>query len=130
MISKISDEDMEELERILVTAADKKRIYTYEESVEGMSKPYLSLDEENKKFQFFWSMFSSYIAQGTYEVKDNEIICKTDDGNNVYTFEILEASRFFRVISKICLNVFVSVITNDFNRVLVSTYFAISFSNT
>ena len=85
--AKISDKDMEELERILVTAAYKKRIYTYEESVEGMSKPYLSLDKENRKFQFFWSMFSSYIAQGTYEVKDNEIICKTDDGNNVYIFE-------------------------------------------
>ena len=98
--AKISDEDMEELERILVTAADKKRIYTYEESVEEMSKPYLSLDKENRKFQFFWSMFSSYIAQGTYEVKDNEIICKTDDGNNVYTFEILEGEGYKFIESK------------------------------
>ena len=98
--AKISDKDMEELERILVTAADKKRIYTYEESVEEMSKPYLSLDKENRKFQFFWSMFSSYIAQGTYEVKDNEIICKTDDGNNVYTFEILEGEGYKFIESK------------------------------
>ena len=92
--AKISDKDIEELERILVTAADKKRIYTYEESAEEMSKPYLTLDKENREFQFFWSMFSSYIAQGTYEVKDNEIICKTDDGNNVYTFEILEGKGY------------------------------------
>lgn len=98
--AKISDKDMEELERILVTAADKKRIYTYEESVEEMSKPYLSLDKENREFQFFWSMFSSYIAQGTYEVKDNEIICKTDDGNNVYTFEILEGEGYKFIESK------------------------------
>ena len=98
--AKISDKDMEELGRILVTAADKKRIYTYEESVEEMSKPYLSLDKENRKFQFFWSMFSSYIAQGTYEVKDNEIICKTDDGNNVYTFEILEGEGYKFIESK------------------------------
>ena len=98
--AKISDKDMEELERILVTAADKKRIYTYEESVEEMSKPYLSLDKENRKFQFFWSMFSSYIAQGTYEVKDNEIICKTDDENNVYTFEILEGEGYKFIESK------------------------------
>jgi len=98
--AKISDKDMEELERILVTAADKKRIYTYEESVEEMSKPYLSLDKENRKFQFFWSMFSSYIAQGTYEVKDDEIICKTDDGNNVYTFEILEGEGYKFIESK------------------------------
>ena len=96
--AKISDKDMEELERILVTAADKKRIYTYEESVEEMSKPYLMLDKENREFQFFWSMFSSYIAQGTYEVKDNEIICKTDDGNNVYTFEILESEGYKFII--------------------------------
>lgn len=98
--AKISDKDMEELERILVNAADKKRIYTYEESVEEMSKPYLSLDKENRKFQFFWSMFSSYIAQGTYEVKDNEIFCKTDDGNNVYTFEILEGEGYKFIESK------------------------------
>ena len=98
--AKISDKDMEELERILVAAADKKRIYTYEESVEEMSKPYLSLNKENRKFQFFWSMFSSYIAQGTYEVKDNEIICKTDDGNNVYTFEILEGEGYKFIESK------------------------------
>ncbi len=98
--AKISDKDMEELERILVTAADKKRIYTYEESVEEMSKPYLSLDKENRKFQFFWSMLSSYIAQGTYEAKDNEIICKTDDGNNVYTFEILECEGYKFIESK------------------------------
>jgi len=92
--AKISDKDMDELERILVTAADNTRIYTYEESVDEMSKPYLMLDKENRKFQFFWSMFSSYIAQGTYEVKDNDIICKTDDGNNVYTFEILEGEGY------------------------------------
>ena len=98
--AKISDKDMEELERILVTAADKKRIYTYEESVEEMSKPYLMLDKENREFQFFWSMFSSYIAQGTYEIKDNEIICKTDDGNNVYTFEILEGEGYKFIESK------------------------------
>ena len=98
--AKISDKDMAELERILVNAADKICIYTYEESVEQMSKPYLSLDKENRKFQFFWSMFSSYIAQGTYEVKDNEIICKTDDGNNVYTFEILEGAGYKFIESK------------------------------
>ena len=98
--AKISDNDMEELERILVIVADKKRIYTYEESVEEMSKPYLLLDKENREFQFFWSMFSSYIAQGTYKVKDNEIICKTDDGNNVYTFEILEDDGYKFIESK------------------------------
>ncbi len=86
----ISDEDMAELEKILVIAESKKRIFTYEESVEKISKPCLSLNEENKKFQFFWSLFSSYIAQGTYHVKDNELICKTDDGKNTYTFEILK----------------------------------------
>ena len=91
---------MKELERILVTAADKKRIYTYEESVEEMSKPYLMLDKENREFQFFWSMLSSYIAQGTYEVKDSEIICKTDDGNNVYIFEILEGEGYKFIESK------------------------------
>ncbi len=98
--AKISDKDMEELERILVIASDKKRIYTYEESVEEMSKPYLMLDKENREFQLFWSMFSSYIAQGTYEVEDNELICKTDDGNNVYTFEILEGKGYKFIESK------------------------------
>ena len=42
---------MEELEKILVTAADKKRIYTYEESVEEMSKPYLMLHETSRFYE-------------------------------------------------------------------------------
>lgn len=88
--AKVSDEDMAELQRVIEKAESIKRIFAYEESVEKMSKPYLSLDEENKQFQFFWSMFSSYIAQGTYETRDNELICKTDDGVNTYTFEVLE----------------------------------------
>ncbi len=98
--AKTSDKDMAELEKILASAADKRRIYTYEESVEQMSKPYLSLDKENRKFQFFWSMLSSYIAQGTYEVIDNEIICKTDDRKNTYTFEILEGEGYKFIESK------------------------------
>ena len=90
----ISEKDMEGLKRILSSAANKRRIYTYEESVEEVSKPYLMLNKESREFQFFWSMFSSYIAQGTYEADGNEIICKTDDGNNVYTFEILEGEGY------------------------------------
>lgn len=45
-------------------------------------------------------MFSSSIAQGTYEAKDHEIICKTEDGNHVYTFEILEGEGYKFIESK------------------------------
>ena len=98
--AKISDEDMKELERILVNAEDKMRVFVYEESVEQISKPYLMLDKEDREFQFFWSMFSSYIAQGTYEVEDNEIICKADDGKNTYIFEILEGDGYMFIERK------------------------------
>ena len=87
---KMSQDDIIEFKKIIALVSEKRRIYAYEESVEQMSKPHLVLDKENKEFQFFWSMLSSYIAQGTYEIKDDELICKTDDGNNTYTFEILK----------------------------------------
>lgn len=98
--AKISRKDMDELEKILVTNAEKISTYHYEESVEQVLKPYLSLDAGQKEFQFFWSLFSSYLAQGTYEVKDNEIICTTDDGKNTYIFEILEGRGYKFIESK------------------------------
>ena len=35
-----------------------------------------------------------------FHCKDNEILCKTDDGKNIYTFEILEGEGYKFVESK------------------------------
>ena len=47
----------------------------------------ISLNTTTKRFSFSYSLFSSYLASGTYEEYDEYIIMKTDDGKNTYTFK-------------------------------------------
>ena len=50
--------------------------------------PTILLSPYGNRFQFNWSMLSSYIAMGTYEVTEDELILTTDDElQNVYVFE-------------------------------------------
>lgn len=46
-----------------------------------------SLNTETKRFSFSYSLFSSYLANGTYEEDNKYIVMKTDDGKNKYTFK-------------------------------------------
>lgn len=43
---------------------------------------------KNQEFSFNWSLLSSYYAFGTYEIKDDNVILKTDDGEYQYTFRL------------------------------------------
>ncbi|MBE6573240.1 MAG: M56 family metallopeptidase [Ruminococcaceae bacterium] len=61
--------------------------YTCSESPEEILKPTISLSESDGRFQFTYSMFSSYLCSGKYEKTGNELILRTDDGENVYYFE-------------------------------------------
>ena len=64
-------------------------IYVYDRSVEPIP-PKLILSEENQTFQFTYSMFSSYIAVGTYERTEDTLTLHTDDGLYTYVFDIYE----------------------------------------
>ncbi|MEA4831432.1 MAG: hypothetical protein VB118_02290 [Oscillospiraceae bacterium] len=61
-------------------------VYSYQESDEPV-KPNVTLREDNR-FQFEFSIVSSYCAIGTYIVDGKNLILNTDDGNNKYVFEI------------------------------------------
>ena len=52
--------------------------------------PYLSLDDSNNTFVFFYDSLSSFLPIGTYEVKDHLLTATTTDGTSHYTFEIVD----------------------------------------
>jgi hypothetical protein len=57
-------------------------------------KPIVSLEDSNK-FTFTYSALSSYIAIGSYEVDDDNLILKTDDGKYKYIFKIKDNALIF-----------------------------------
>lgn len=67
-------------------------VYVYHSGNE-LVDPALTLD--NGKFQFNWSLFSSYIARGSYKTVGDMLILETDDGVNTYFFRIEENAIVF-----------------------------------
>lgn len=67
--------------------------YVFEES-EDFMKPAVTLMEDGR-FSFMFSMISSYIGIGTYEIKDDRLTLHTDDGKFVYVFDIVEDTIVF-----------------------------------
>ncbi len=73
---------------------EKALIFTYHDSVDIL-KPTLTIFPEKQHFQFIYSGFSSYIAQGKYSLEEDCFILKTDDGINTYVFEVTENGYLF-----------------------------------
>jgi len=69
------------------------RAYVMQESEEPI-KPIVALEDRNK-FTFTYSALSSYIAIGSYEVDDDNLILKTDDGKYKYIFKIEDNTLIF-----------------------------------
>ena len=66
---------------------ENRRVYAFKNSVDWMT-PTLTLNEKSGTFNFIYSHFSSYMCVGKYELTDEELILKTSDGDNVYTFDV------------------------------------------
>ena len=64
------------------------RSFVFRESKDSM-KPSLVL-LENGTFQFTFSVFSSYIGIGTYEIQDGSLTLQTDDGQFTYVFAMVD----------------------------------------
>ncbi len=62
-------------------------LYTYKNSPE-FSDPSFSLSMEDDTFSFGYSLFSSYMAFGTYELTDQTLTLKTSDGQFTYVFNV------------------------------------------
>ncbi len=71
---------------------ETKTVYVYHSENE-LVDPAVTLD--NGRFQFNWSLFSSYIARGSYKTVGDTLILETDDGVNTYLFRIEENSIVF-----------------------------------
>lgn len=50
--------------------------------------PKLTIDAENRRFQLFSDVLSSYLPIGSYTVEGNVVTCATDDGARRYVFEM------------------------------------------
>lgn len=68
--------------------SENSQRYTFNSSVESVVKPNIVLSNGGNRFQFTYSALSSYIAVGNYELTDNKLTLKTDDGNNTYVFNV------------------------------------------
>lgn len=69
------------------------RAYIMNDSEEFL-KPTVTL-QENNKFTFVYSALSSHIPMGTYEIDNDKLILKTDDGKEEYVFKIDNGTLIF-----------------------------------
>lgn len=71
----------------------KLSVYTYAQSNQTI-KPELTL-KENKQFDFFYAVESSYKADGTYEIKNKRLYLETSDKEYVFVFSIKNETLAF-----------------------------------
>lgn len=83
-----------ESDKRLPTYTSDGLVYKYPDSVDPI-EPVIVLYEDDDSFQFSYSGFSSYIAFGKYEIKDNTLTLRTDDGLYTYIFSIKEDTMVF-----------------------------------
>ncbi|MGN0988796.1 MAG: M56 family metallopeptidase [Eubacteriales bacterium] len=58
--------------------------------------PSFTLSKRDKTFTFYFSLISSYIAHGHYELTDDKLVMSTDDGYGfVYTFRVGDGIFFY-----------------------------------
>ncbi len=69
--------------------------YVYSDSENELTQPRIILFEQDHSFQFLYSLLSSYLNWGYYEIKDDNLILRTDDGKYIYSFKIEENGLIF-----------------------------------
>ena len=84
--SRNSVSDTNEVEKSGNNMEDGQVLYGYKKSVDP-GTPTIVLRKDGT-CQFTYSVFSSYIADGTYELTDKTLTIKTYDIDNVYVFEV------------------------------------------
>lgn len=73
---------------------DNSRVYVYRDSEEKVIKPSFVL-QENGTFSMTFSVVSSYIGVGKYELTDETLSLYTDDGDFEYHFDVTEEGFAF-----------------------------------
>ena len=88
-----SASDTNEVEKSGNNMEDGQILYGYKKSVDP-GTPTIVLRKDGT-CQFTYSLFSSYIADGTYELTDKTLTIKTYDIDNVYIFEVQGSNLVF-----------------------------------
>ncbi len=96
----IKDNLLEPIKILRKTAKEniftKSQVYYYEKTDSyGGFYPVLSLDYLNNSFTFSVSPLSSYLSIGKFELKDDILTCKTNDGAYTYVFKKQDDSLYF-----------------------------------
>ena len=78
----------------LVTKHNGYTVYSYKDSVDPF-KPAFTLYDYPHTFIFSWSAFSSYFAVGRYEIENETLTLKTDDGMYTFVFAITDKGYIF-----------------------------------
>ncbi len=73
---------------ILGAQLSRSEIYQMDQPV-LFEQPTLRLNLTEETFIFNYSLLSSYLAAGSFTVKNDTLICTTADGSNLYQFDIL-----------------------------------------
>ncbi|MBQ8836079.1 MAG: hypothetical protein IJ002_01060 [Clostridia bacterium] len=69
-------------------------VYKFYDSVDPVA-PSIFLYDDPQTFSFTYSAFSSYFAVGTYELTDDTLTLKTNDGMNTYVFDVADNTFVF-----------------------------------
>ena len=77
----------------LIGESEVVAAYTYEASKEIIA-PTVTLYEDGE-FTFLFSAISSYFGYGTYQIEEEQLTLRTDDGKFLYTFTIVEDTLVF-----------------------------------
>lgn len=78
----------------IANPAGTYKAYSFTGSVDYMA-PTILLSETDGTFQFTYSVFSSYIAYGKYELNSKALTLRTDDGKYIYVFRVKGNSFVF-----------------------------------
>ena len=95
-LGSVTDKDIRGVyELVLQTAPAETNVrtgteYRMTDAESGKFVPTLTLNRTDNSFSFTFDPLSSYLSYGSYERKNNKIICKTDDGQYKYVFNITD----------------------------------------
>lgn len=61
-----------------------------------VTTPYVLILGSNN-FEFYYSVYSSYFAHGTYEIEADKLIMTTEDGKYVFVFQIKDGKIYYNL---------------------------------
>jgi hypothetical protein len=74
-------------------------IYVMQGTQDETPKPAITFNVEERTFSFTYDVLSSYLPCGSWDIEDEKIVAKTDDGKYTYIYEVVD-NNTIRFIQK------------------------------